>query len=270
MYTCFDIETGPLDDARLRELMPEFKGLPHPGDFDPDEVKTGNIKDEAKKQDKIDAARDRHDKILAEYDTKSEAALEQHFEKFKEKAALSAMTGRVLAIGYKEGDQRRKEHLRQGLTEDAVLLIDQREQLDALEFVVLRSFWEVFGLQHDAGLSLVGHNILAFDLPFLVRRSWMLGVPVPEEVRDRRYWSSVFIDTIDEWRLGDRGLKGCKLDDISAAMGGPTKPEGTTGADFARLYFGKPEERIQALAYLDNDLDMTSFVASKLQIESEE
>ena len=69
----FDIETGP---ASLEELS--LMEVP----FDPATVKIGNLKDQVKIEEKIEAARKNH-----ELD-------------FINKAALSPFTGRVIAIGW--------------------------------------------------------------------------------------------------------------------------------------------------------------------------
>lgn len=72
----FDIETGPLPAAEIAAMLPEF---------DPAEVKTGNLKDAEKIAAKIAEAKANH---LAD---------------FTERAALSPVTGRVLCIGWLAG-----------------------------------------------------------------------------------------------------------------------------------------------------------------------
>ena len=49
----FDIETGPLPEDRLREIMPPCDLLPHPGEFIPGNVKLGQMKDQTKIDAKI-------------------------------------------------------------------------------------------------------------------------------------------------------------------------------------------------------------------------
>jgi hypothetical protein len=44
--------------------------------------------------------------------------------------------------------------------------------------------------RHWLHQQLVGFNINAFDLPFLFRRSWALGIAVPFGLRKGRYWSN--------------------------------------------------------------------------------
>lgn len=121
---------------------------------------------------------------------------------------------------------------------------------------------------------MVGHNIFEFDIPFLIRRSWLLGVEVPDDVMDHtgRYPSKWFIDTANVWRCGSRSAEYIKLDQLAKALGvggkvvDETTGEAMSGKDFARLYFGTSEERGRALDYLAGDVDVTRRVASRLGI----
>jgi hypothetical protein len=210
----FDIETGPLPDDQLLPMMPLF---------DPAEVKCGNL-GPAKAVEKIAAA---------------EAS---HKARFIERAALSALTGRVLAIGYDYG----AEILIQGETERENLL----------------GFWQLVESRLARAKKLVGHNIFGFDLPFLMHRSWALRVTVPAGVREQsRYWSPIFVDTMTTWQLGNYRADHVSLDRLARFFGIGGKPEGVTGADFARLW---ETDRPQAEAYLRNDLEMTRGVASRM------
>lgn len=246
----FDIETGPLPADQLAAVMPAFDevaAVPDVGPFDPASVAVGNLKDPAKIQAKIDEARARHELAAKTVDARRAEARARHAREFAEKAALSAISGRVKAIGVLGDDG------------DASLFLG--EECDD-ERCVIASFWHV--VAEHPGESFVGHNIFGFDLPFLVRRSWLLGLGVPAAIRDGRYWSRQFIDLMDRWSCGTRDF--IPLDTISRALGGPGKPEGCTGADFARLFDAGGQEREAALAYLCNDLAMTRRVAEAMQI----
>lgn len=209
----FDIETGPLAEEEIIER------------FDPSSVKTGNLKDPAKVEAKIEGAR----------------------QKFLDDAALSPLTGQVLAIGYGHDEGR-----------NLLNVLDENTS----EHVLVSEFWKYW--LHSAE-DFIGFNIHAFDLPFLARRSWLLGVDVPSQAFNGRYWSSNFIDLLEVWRCGNR-QDYAGLADIDQALGGPGKPKGTSGADFARLLFGSKKQKKQALDYLDNDLEMARRVAEALQV----
>lgn len=215
----FDIETGPLPEDRLRDVMPDFEA-------------PANWKDPVK---------------IEEY-------VREKQREWADKAALSAITGQVLAIGLQVCDlgEYPKDYA-QGEPE----LLAQGE--GRRESQVLADFWNRLG--RDSGAMWVGFNIFGFDLPFLMRRSWACGVTVPSGLRQQgRYWHPRFIDLRDVWQCGDRQAEG-SLDKVARCLGIPGKSG--SGADFARL-FNHPSTRDQALAYLCCDLSVTVNVARAL------
>lgn len=248
----FDIETGPLPEAKLKELLPECSLPPHPGEFDPDSVKLGNLKDETKIAEKIDAARKKHEADVASYEQDCQQKQAEHWESFVDRAALDAGTGQVLAIGYYS----EKPSIKKISTND-------NPEDDQCEAALLFEFWNtVQAVVLEKGHHLVGHNIHGFDLPFLVRRSWLLGVPVPDGLMiNDRYWHDSFKDTMKLWACGSfNGFT--KLDDLARYLGIPGKTG--NGADFARLF---REDRPAAIAYLKTDLMLTHTVATRLGVK---
>lgn len=248
----FDIETGPLPDDQLTAICPPFEPPPHPGEFDKASVKVGNLKDQAKIDEKYRLAEEDHKRAVADYDSSVLAAGKLHFESFKSKAALDATTGRVLAIGYRAADNG-KSGIDDGGGDESKLI---------------ESFWAKQQKCRAANRKLVGANIHVFDLPFLIRRSWILGVDVPASVVvNDRYFDPIFVDLRAKWLLGQRwGDCPSSLDVMAKALGVGAKPNGVGGGDFARLWFGSAEERQQAIAYLLNDLEMTAGVATRLGV----
>ena len=119
----FDIETGLSPDAA--EFAPEFEA-------------PANYKDPVK---------------IAAY--KAEKLTE-----WVEQAALSAVTGRVLAIGLRENGK------------TTIICEDD-------EAAMLRDFWAFVAPDGRIRAPLVGFKSNRFDVPFLVRRSWRNRVPVP-------------------------------------------------------------------------------------------
>jgi len=189
--------------------------------FDPNEVKLGNIKDPAKAEAKIAEARDKHRR------------------QFFDRAALDPMTGQVLAIGY--------------ITPAGAQEIEIGD-----ENMLLTHFWGA-ARQHSGQINrLVGFNICLFDLPFLIRRSWHHGIPIPVGVRNGRYWDKNIVDLRDTWQLGNRQAHG-SLDAICKFLGLGEKLG--DGKDFARLLV---EDREQAVAYLKHDLELTRLLAQRL------
>lgn len=212
----FDVETGALPEAEVAEMLAPFEA---------DRVKTGNLRDPAKIQEKLREAE------------------QAHWRDERERAALDALTGRVLAIGLHDVQRGVTEVLGESLGDEDVLL---------------QVFWRI--VRGDMGRlnTLVGFNCHQFDLPFLIRRSWKLGVPVPAGLRRGRYWAEEIVDLREWWQMGDRQARG-SLDTIARHLGVGAKCG--EGKDFARLW---EEDRSLAVEYLKNDVRLTLQVAERL------
>lgn len=162
------------------------------------------------------------------------ANLAEQRTKFIERAALSATSGFVCAVGFMEEDElgdwefSSQEH---PISEAALLL----------------AVWDK--LKHPRTLvTFYGKN---FDLPFLIRRSWILGIKVPSWLREGRYWSRDIIDVYEDWQLGDREMRG-GLDLVSRIVLGRGKTG--HGKDFWALLQANP---LEALEYLAEDCALT-------------
>jgi 3'-5' exonuclease len=206
----FDIETGPEVDEVLSAMEPEFSA-------------PANFKDPVKIAEKIDAQR---------------AA-------WREKAALCATSGRVLAIGIMLDD------------ELSLLVVNEAESFGEAD--LLEMFWQL-AAPNGMWRHLVGFNSNRFDIPFLIRRSYKLGVAVPFGALNGRYLNPRFIDLMDTWRLGDFQAS-ISLDRLARHLGVGAK--NGNGAFFAALL---EEDREAALDYLRNDMAMTVAVARKLGV----
>ena len=209
--TVWDIETGPETDERLALAEPVFEA-------------PANYKDP--------------EKIAA--------SIAEQRAKWRERAALDPMTGRVLAIGSMD---------------EVTIVLDHGENR---ETDIIGNFFRVYERHASCGERMVGFNIHGFDLPFIVKRAWILGVPVPPQLRpngqSRFYWPPTFVDLQQVWGAGEMRPAGslgaiCKLLGIGEKTG--------SGADFARLYADE-STRQQALDYLKNDLLLTNKLAERL------
>lgn len=241
----FDIETGPLPDEALAAVVDPFEPPPHPGKFDPESVKYGNLKDEEKRLQKLETARRAHAEEVARHQMTIEQAKVQWWDGVRGKAALSPLTGRVLAIGYYSTD-----------TDELILDVDPENEPH-----MVRRFWMQFDKCQTSSRTMVGHNIAGFDIPFLMRRSWINGVDIPDGVFERgRYLNSrVFHDTMTLWACGGRDF--VKLDKVSKAFGFEGKTEGVDGGMFADLLISNREK---AEEYLKTDLIQTTKVAERM------
>jgi uncharacterized protein YprB with RNaseH-like and TPR domain len=239
----YDIETGPLPDETIKALSPPFEPkAKHPGEFSPAAVKLGLLKDQAKIDAKIADAKAKHEKAVEDFASAVEKEESEYWTNILDRAALSAITGRILAIGYKGEKAQMIDHI-------AIHSVDA-------EVKICQRFWSKFVECQKSRRPMVGFNSNYFDVPFIYQRSLILSVDIPAAVFDGKWLTKSFVDLLDYWRLGNRQIWN-KLDSISKAMGIGEKPEGISGKDFSRLYFGTADERKQALKYLEGDLDLT-------------
>jgi predicted PolB exonuclease-like 3'-5' exonuclease len=168
--------------------------------------------------------------------------IEEQRESWRARAALCATTGRVLAIGMMDA-------------EIGIRLLTP----DNSEAELISEFWKAAA--PDGKLRyLVGFNSNRFDIPFLVRRSYKLGVRVPYGVTNGRYLNPRFVDIMDAWKVGDYQAS-ISLDRLAAHLG--CRRKNGDGAHFAELYESDPDA---ALNYLQNDILMTHEVAVKLGV----
>lgn len=225
----FDIETGPLPDEQLFSLVEPF---PEFQEFDPAAVKCGNLKDQEKIAAKIAEARAAHngnyERAKAEYERETRG-----------KAALSALTGRVLAIGILETNTHKSQIM------------------EGDEAAIVGRFLRGMASKH----SLVGYNIHGFDLPFILQRAYILDVRVDRNLflDHGRYWKTQFIDLMQLWCVGRTTFP--PLDTVLRACGLPGKTG--NGADFAQLY---ATDKAAAIAYLKNDLEIEYQLAVRMGV----
>lgn len=223
MPLAFDIETMPIAD--IRSVIDPF---------DPSSVKLGNIKDEKLKADKLNSERVKY------YDNKLD------------RAALSPITGRVLAIGYMFNSKT-----------DSFEMIFAKEESDEPE--LLKTFWDLVEaeiLKPSKHFDLTGWNIFGFDLPFLIKRSWKYKIKVPELLfqswEARPYWSTKIRDGMKDFSLGVWEDKYCSLNVASKFIGLQGKSGEVTGKNWFTYALGSESQKALAREYLLNDCWLAS------------
>jgi len=255
---CFDIESGCEPDDVLETLFTfdETKVTNYhllTKEFDPSAVKVGNMKDANKIAAKIEAAREKFTADKEAVTETVETKRTEAWQQFKDKAALSPLTGRVLAIG--RWDISTPDSFVDSVNDDANPVAEQ---------AVIEHFLSLADAVLSDGGVLVGHNIIAFDLPFLLRRGLKYGIRPPKTITSAlaQYRPANLIDTMREWQFGNRYEGFVSLDSLAAFFG--TQRKTGKGADFHKKFFGTPEERQEAIAYCNNDVVMTAAVAAKM------
>lgn len=248
----YDIETMPAPEETIRQFFKEenVKLPKHPGQFDPQQVKYGNIKDPAKRDKKLHDEMAKHRQALASYITDCEKAKHDAWEEFVAGAALSPAIGRVLAIGY-------------GLaTKDGLVYcldVDEENERN-----LLRRHWALVNPVWRRGGKLVSFNGHRFDYPFCRRRSWAYeDVNPPNLVTKYRKMEDFCVDALEEYRTGGGWNENIKLDELAKIMGFGGKLEGMTGALFYETWKSDPEK---ALDYLARDVELTYLVAKRMGV----
>lgn len=133
------------------------------------------------------------------------------------KAALDPGLLRVVAIGYQHDDGDPTAML-------APTIDDERS--------ILARFWRLATTATQQGGEVVGYNVLAFDLPALITRSWLLGV-TPAMSQLRRHGQHGVTDLMD--RLSFGGLVQARSLSWWCRRVGIGVDDETSGADMPRF-----------------------------------
>lgn len=208
----FDIETKPQKKLDLQEFWTDaLASVPK------------NYKDEAKINEKA----------------------EQIMNDLIGKAALSAITGDVCAIGLADADT------------------GEFEIIEGLEEVILRAFFaRIAPTNNTLSNYLIGFNSKAFDIPFIVQRAWAHGLAIPQGLlQNTGFWqnrpSELNIDLMEAFQVGGHGFisldKVAKFFKVGEKIG--------NGKEFWELY---KNDREKAVEYLKNDVELTRAIYKKM------
>lgn len=189
----------------------------------------------------------------------AEVDMEKSFDDYVKGTSFDGAYGRVLCIAYAVNDD-----------EVRVLCNPENEQKPIEDFWFVARQCDLF----------VGHNIMDFDLRFLLQRSMVLKVkpswqrfgkkdwnnPDQKYLSFARYQHMPIFDTMHEWAAwgGSRG-GGLGLEHIALAMGIPSPKDGIDGSQVFEFYkAGKVKEICE---YCKRDVDTTRSVYKRMVFE---
>ena len=110
------------------------------------------------------------------------------------KTALDASLGRILCIGYCEENET-GEKIEQGVFGWR----EETKDFEPDESLILADFWQyIRGFQKGIDL-IIGHNILGFDLPFIIQRSVINSVRPTVNFDLYKFQKSPIFDTMLRW-----------------------------------------------------------------------
>lgn len=163
--------------------------------------------------------------------------------------ALSGSLGKLLCIGLAIDNNGKAEN-------PCVCGQETKERkLHLDEARTLRQFWNHLDrINFDASCdTIIGHNILGFDLPFLYHRSMICGVKPSRQMLDGKPWEiaeSVF-DTMDRWQMGKYHEK-VGLEELALAFGLDCPKKGAVhGGNLLETYAQGRHEEIREYCLKD-------------------
>lgn len=163
---------------------------------------------------------------------KIELARKEARDEWVSKLALHPETATVLAVGISNGTELTLGHGN-----------DEAKNIEAA--------WDIIGI----GNTIIGHNI-QFDISFLLKRSWILGIKTPPNIRKGKWLDRRFVCTMDTWTGGEGRIS---LDNLARIL--KVGQKSGSGAQFAETY---EKDQNAALAYLANDLNLTVAIARRM------
>lgn len=247
----FDIET--VADPKLVEQYYERPILDLPA-FEP--AKTGNIKDPVKIAEKQEQAQQRHQEAIAAARNKHAEAAERQFEL----ASLDPHVARIVATGIAWRDNDSKVIHRDARCVHALN--------DEVERHLLKDAWAMLS-NFD---RIITFNGASFDLPFLYRRSLLLGITPSISIEMGKYrvtdGKSNHIDlrsVLAESNVGSAPAQFAKgnLDFYLKLLCGKSKTEGIDGSKVGEFFRGGRFDEIER--YVGDDAESLFDIYDKVQ-----
>lgn len=173
------------------------------------------------------------------------------------KTGLDSNLGRILCIGYCEQNEfgAITKHGCFGWREEA-------KDFEPDEQIILAEFWQFLREFNTSQDLIIGHNIMDFDLPFIVQRSIIKGVRPTVDFYFGKYRNAPIFDTMRVWDCWKWG-NSTSLKKLAFALGleGP-KSGGITGEN---LYDAFCEGRFEEIyCYCMRDVKVTRNVWRKM------
>jgi 3'-5' exonuclease len=201
--------------------------------------------------------------------TREEAVLETGtLEKFMDGTGLDGSFGRIICLAF-------------AINDDNVRVLcaakdgDEKTGMLSGEKKLLEDFWFI-AAQIDL---FVGHNIMEFDLRFILQRSIILGVKptwtrfeekgvkpwdMHKHLNFARYKNLPIFDTMQEWSNWGQGKLG--LEHVALSLGIPTPKEGIDGSEVSKFFKnGKVKDICD---YCMRDVETTRAVYKRMTFES--
>jgi DNA polymerase elongation subunit (family B) len=128
---------------------------------------------------------------------------------------------------------------------------------DEDEEKLLQEFSDACGAFSRMGYTLVGHNIIDFDVPYLCKRYVINGLPIPKFINfmGLKPWEISVEDTMNMWKFGGRSM--ISLQALCACLGIDSKSGDLNGKTLNKLEYSyvKSDEGISKVRnYCEEDV----------------
>jgi predicted PolB exonuclease-like 3'-5' exonuclease len=172
---------------------------------------------------------------------------------FDQKAALYSEFAKVVCISI-------------GKIKDGVLKFKSYSGDNEKE--LLNEFFSILeGLQaNNSNLKIAGHNLLGFDIPFLMRRGVINGLDLPSmiDIAHLKPWEIKFVvDTMSLWK--GTGYTNSSLINIAVALGLPSPKMDINGSETSEVYYRGEIDRI--VKYCESDILCCANIIRKIRGE---
>jgi hypothetical protein len=163
-----------------------------------------------------------------------------------EETSFEGTFGRICCIGI--------------IKEDHTGNVIRKDVFSGSEKEVLVNFWKTASDVH----RFIGHNIWAFDLPFIYKRSIINRIKPRWDLNFARYRNIPIYDTQQEWELWGFG-KAQKLDTLAKVLGLPSSKDEMDGSMVWQYY---KEGRIKDICkYCMKDVELTRQIYYRMTFE---
>jgi DNA polymerase elongation subunit (family B) len=121
-------------------------------------------------------------------------------------------------------------------------------------------------LRTNPKITMCGHNIKEFDIPYICRRYIINNQKIPKlllNLQSKKPWENGLVDTMDLWKFGDyKNFISLKL--LAHCLGIPSPKDDISGKDVGKVYWHeKGLERIKT--YCEKDVLTVANVILKLK-----
>jgi predicted PolB exonuclease-like 3'-5' exonuclease len=134
------------------------------------------------------------------------------------------------------------------------------------EAKVLQEFTQMMAkiFQTNGNVKLVGHNIKGFDLPYILKKCIVNGVPIPYKLQLQKMkpWENCLLDTSEIWKFGTYS-GGASLSLICDLLQIPSPKENMYGGEVTEAYWN--DNRLEDIKdYCESDVKATMNLMLKM------